>query len=240
MEEAARDTAEDAAGQLRSSGLDAGAVVLTGAAASVIADRAKQTKTDLIVVGSHRTAGITRFLLGSVAAAVARLAPCSVEIVRSAPPQAGAHAAMKVLIATDGSDFSQAAVRSVAERPWPAGTSVRAVSVAELSLHLFEVPYFNRQTMEELRGEAMQRAERAEMAAEEVLANAGLEESGTVAVPTGAPKDVILEQAEQWGADLIVCGSHGRHGLNRLLLGSVSEAVATHAKCSVEIIRQLA
>ena len=238
LEEAARGTAEAAAEQLRSAGYNVTANVLVGDAEAVIVDRAREIGVDLIVVGSRGSRGLTRFLLGSVAAAVARFAPCSVEIVRAAETGKPPHAAMKILLATDGSEYSQLAARSIAERPWPAGTSIRALSVAELSLPLLEMPYFLPHTMEKLRGESMQRAEQAEMAAEEILANAGLEESGTVAVPTGTPKEVILENAEEWGADLIVCGSHGRRGLSRFLLGSVSAAVATHAKCSVEIIRR--
>jgi nucleotide-binding universal stress UspA family protein len=52
------------------------------------------------------------------------------------------------------------------------------------------------------------------------------------------PYQVILHEAENWHADLIVVGSHGRSGLDRLVMGSISEAVALHAKCSVEIIRE--
>lgn len=145
---------------------------------------------------------------------------------------------MKILLATDGSECSQLAARSVAARPWPAGTVVRALSVAEFSLPLLKVPYFSPGAMENLRADSMRRAEEAEMSAEEILAEAGLQESGTVAVPVAMPKEVILQNAEEWGAQLIVCGSHGRRGLSRFLLGSVSEAIATHAKCSVEIIRR--
>jgi nucleotide-binding universal stress UspA family protein len=57
------------------------------------------------------------------------------------------------------------------------------------------------------------------------------------AVEEGNPKVVIVDEAEKWGADLIFLGSHGRKGLDRFLLGSVSEAVARHAACSVEIVR---
>ena len=59
----------------------------------------------------------------------------------------------------------------------------------------------------------------------------------TTAVINGSPRKVILNEAEEFGADLIVVGSHGRGAIERFLLGSVSQAVALHAKCSVEIVR---
>jgi nucleotide-binding universal stress UspA family protein len=55
---------------------------------------------------------------------------------------------------------------------------------------------------------------------------------------SGPAGEAILDEAERWGADLIVLGSHGYNGWQRFLLGSVSHAVATHAHCSVEIVRQ--
>lgn len=59
----------------------------------------------------------------------------------------------------------------------------------------------------------------------------------TVLFEKGDAGTVILQHAAAWPADLIVLGSHGRTGLDRILLGSVSEAVARHAPCSVEIVR---
>jgi nucleotide-binding universal stress UspA family protein len=53
----------------------------------------------------------------------------------------------------------------------------------------------------------------------------------------GSPKQVIIEEAERWGADLIVVGCHGWGPVKRFLLGSVSQAVTVHAPCSVEIVR---
>jgi nucleotide-binding universal stress UspA family protein len=49
---------------------------------------------------------------------------------------------------------------------------------------------------------------------------------------------VILDEAEKWKADVIVLGSHGRSGFDRMVMGSVSESVALHARCSVEVIRR--
>jgi nucleotide-binding universal stress UspA family protein len=238
LQEAAEDTARSAVDQLRSSGLNATARVLSGDAKTVIVDRAREMVADFVVVGSRGATGLTRFLLGSVAVAVARFAPCSVEIVRAAPSEGPRHTALKILLATDGSECSKLAAQSIAERPWPAGSELRVLSVAELSIPLLQMPYFSPSAMEKLRAEAMLRAETAETAAEEILADAGLTESGTVAVPAATEKELILQDAAEWGADLIVCGSHGRRGFNRFLLGSVSEAIASHAKCSVEIIRR--
>ena len=61
--------------------------------------------------------------------------------------------------------------------------------------------------------------------------------SESISVLVESPKKIILDEAGQWGADLIFAGSHGRRGLDRFLLGSVSEAVALHAPCSVEVVR---
>jgi nucleotide-binding universal stress UspA family protein len=59
----------------------------------------------------------------------------------------------------------------------------------------------------------------------------------TTSVGSGSPKRVILDTADAMRADLIVVGSHGYGAINRFLLGSVSQAVAQHAKCSVLIVR---
>ena len=59
----------------------------------------------------------------------------------------------------------------------------------------------------------------------------------TTKVIEGSPKDAIVEEAANWGADLILMGSHGYGAAMRFLLGSVSHAVALHAPCSVEIVR---
>ncbi len=80
-----------------------------------------------------------------------------------------------------------------------------------------------------------QRAQDLVKNAAERLRSAGFDAS--TSVREGDPKMVILDCATEWRADLIVVGSHGRKGVTRFLLGSVSEAVARHAYCSVEIVR---
>jgi nucleotide-binding universal stress UspA family protein len=62
--------------------------------------------------------------------------------------------------------------------------------------------------------------------------------SATRFMPVGEPAAEIVRAARGWGADLIVVGSHARHGLGRILLGSVAEAVMRHAGCPVLVVRK--
>lgn len=233
---AADEAVQAAAERIKTSGVSATSLVLTGDPKVAVIDYAAESGADFVIVGSHEASGAIRFLLGSVARAVVRHAPCSVEIVR----QRSGSGPLKVMLATDGSEFSLEAVRSVASRPWPAGSEFRVVSVAELPPVWFLTPYpayLDHKAMEELRAASMRRAEEAIGASEAILADAGFPESATVAVPSASAQEVLIAQATEWGADLIVLGSHGRRGASRFLLGSVAEPVAFHAHCSVEIIR---
>jgi nucleotide-binding universal stress UspA family protein len=56
-------------------------------------------------------------------------------------------------------------------------------------------------------------------------------------VAVGKPASVIVTTAKEWPADVIVIGSHGRLGVERMMLGSVAEAVMRHASCSVLVVR---
>jgi len=77
------------------------------------------------------------------------------------------------------------------------------------------------------------RAERVVADARKTLNATGLNLCEGEATPEGEPRTEILDKAKAWGADLIVLGSHGRQGWNRLLMGRVAESVALHAHCSV-------
>jgi nucleotide-binding universal stress UspA family protein len=235
LRQAALQTVQRAAECFKQAGLETSTAVLVGDPKNVIVNEAAEMHADFVVVGAHSSPGVMQFLLGGVARAVARLAPCSVEIVRRNPGPGP----LKILLATDGSECSTAAARSVAERNWPAETAFRILNVVEPSVPLLRPPYFSSELMEELRGKDMQRAQEAVSSAGIILGGAGMEASSTVAVPAATPKELILSEAAEWGAGLIVVGSHGRRDVNRFLLGSVSEAVALHANCSVEIIRHL-
>lgn len=220
--------------RLRSAGICAVPIVLFGDPRAVIPERAREMNADLVVVGPHGNAGPARFPLGSVANAVVRLAPCSVAVVRASKRTVGP--SRKVLLATDGSACSLRAAQAVAARPWPAGSEVRILSVVELTVPMLQPPYSQR-AGEAQRSEAMQHAQDAIRAAEQLVSAAGIPVSESLSVLLEDPGEIILAEAANWGADWIVLGYHGRRGIDRFLLGSVSEAVAQHATCSVEVVR---
>jgi nucleotide-binding universal stress UspA family protein len=147
---------------------------------------------------------------------------------------------MKILLAIDGSTFSDAAVKEVAEKPWPSGSEVKIISVVEPPL----LPTIETWVPPENYIEALEAA--SEEQAQSILNKAAERvrkgQNGNLRISTqivmGHPKHAIIDEADSWGADLILLGSHGYRGLTRLWLGSVSQAVAAHAKCSVGIVRK--
>jgi len=134
---------------------------------------------------------------------------------------------MKILVAIEGSMFSQLAVRAVAQRIRPEGAKV-------LLVHAIEPAAF----FEQDAGvhERLRRPQELLDAAARQLEGSGFRHVEMRVIDAEA-RTGILELAAQWQPDLIVLGSHGRKGLEKLMLGSVAESVARHSSCSVLIVR---
>ena len=138
---------------------------------------------------------------------------------------------MRILLAIDDSKFSEAATQAVIAQHRLQDLEVRVLHAVEPPT-AFIAPEMAeyippRESAEEAKGLVAKTAD--------ALRSAGVNVS--TAVTQGDPKSIIIDDAKAWGADLIVLGSHGRKGLDRFLLESVSEAVLRHAHCSVEIVR---
>ena len=146
---------------------------------------------------------------------------------------------MKILVAIDGSDFSQAALQSVMARPWPPDTEVKILHVVEPPSLLMgrEMSGYDPEFEVVWKALREQAKHLVEKAAEKLR---GAKFNVSTQLVEGDPKSLILDAAKQWHADMIVVGSHGWSGLNRFLMGSVSQDVVRHAHCSVEIIRSAA
>jgi nucleotide-binding universal stress UspA family protein len=194
--------------------------------AHAIAEAAAKCAADLIAIGSHGRTGARYALLGSVAARVARAAPCPVLTVKQRP-EPGFHLA-KIAVAMD---FSPEARRALA------GARALAQLWGPVHLALVHARYVPPDLAAVIaeHGDAMLRAD--EQAARDLeallfeLQDAGL--SAEYVSENGHPAEVLQRVAARIGADLIALGTHGRRGLSRALLGSVAEHVLRSAPVAV-------
>jgi len=147
---------------------------------------------------------------------------------------------MKILLAVDGSASSDEAIAEILRRPWPEQTEVRVITVFETPVMVGMEPWAGGPIyFDDLQKAASSAANTVvEDTLTKLKASPNKKLKATGEVIQGSPGQEIVEKAEQWGADLIVMGSRGLGAWNRLLLGSVSNAVVHHAKCSVEIVRR--
>jgi nucleotide-binding universal stress UspA family protein len=149
---------------------------------------------------------------------------------------------MKILVATDGSDFSKAAVDALADVVAnPENTVFKIISTVEYPIMLVSDSFVGGSAefydgIEKAGHQNGQKAaEQAEAQIRSLFPNLSL--NITAEVVNGSPQRVLVEKAQEWGADLIIVGSHGYGFWERALLGSVSNSVVHHASCSVLVVR---
>jgi nucleotide-binding universal stress UspA family protein len=230
-----RDTLADAERELRSvrSDLVIEPVLLRGRPASVIVDEARDMSADLLVVGHRGQGRWASALLGSVSAEIVDQAPCPVLVARD--DRIG-----PVVLADDGSPHARAAETMMTDCPLFAGLPVSVVSVVEVAypdvaavapiLYADAIDAFARSSA----------AETASMEATSAAAVDRLRASGLDAeavVREGDPAREIVAVARDRQAGVIVVGTRGQTGLQRLILGSVAKKVLLHAPCSVLVVR---
>jgi nucleotide-binding universal stress UspA family protein len=148
---------------------------------------------------------------------------------------------MKILVATDGSEYSRVAVSACCELvELDKNTSVRVVAVYEPFLPMTAEPFaVSAEHYHRLDEIAKENAKAAADEAVELIRRKTQNDSFdvTTVVAIGRPAEMIVDAAKEWNADLVVVGSHGRGFWGRLTLGSVSDAVLHHASCSVLVVR---
>lgn len=148
---------------------------------------------------------------------------------------------MKILIATDGSRFSRDAIEKACEfAEGRKGVSFRLISVYEPQIPMVAEPYaLSAEYYQRLDDLAKRQAEDAAAAGAELVRDRfpDVPLEVTTTVELGAPARMIIEEAESWKPDLIAVGSHGHGFWGRLALGSVSDAVLHHARCTVLVAK---
>jgi nucleotide-binding universal stress UspA family protein len=214
-----------------------------GAPAQILLDTAEWWHPDLIVVGSHGRSAVARLFLGSISLELVHKAPCSVRVTRAcrAPTRSGP---VRIIIASDGSIEAEAVVASVAARSWPEKTEVQIISAVQTlvpaTTTALEADTFMQEPAYTVICEIDER-ERNRLhavceAGIDVLRRAGL--ITTSSVLDGDPRDIILASADLANPDVIFLGARGLGRVERLLLGSVSNHIVSHARCTIEVVRK--
>ncbi len=143
----------------------------------------------------------------------------------------------KIAVAVDGSTTSDLALREAIRVAGQGGAKVLALYVVDNATVLFDAGYYDPSQIERAFAESGQRALEAASAR---LAAAGISHETTLVKDLPVTGDVaasLNETARQWGADLLVIGTHGRRGVRRLVLGSVAEAVIRQSSMPVLLVR---
>jgi hypothetical protein len=178
-----------------------------------IVNEATKRRVEMIIMGRRGRTGITRLMMGSVTAKVIGHAPCNVMIV----PRFARITFGKILVPTDGSIFSELASREAISIAKRTKSSLIVLSVAK-------------------KDENLSVAEASVGMVKKVAEKEGIKVEALTL--TGEPYEVIVDTAEKKKAGFIVVGSHGRSGIERLLMGSVTERLIGHSGCPVMVVRK--
>jgi nucleotide-binding universal stress UspA family protein len=195
-------------------------------------DAVERHDADLVALGTHGHTGFDRLMLARIAERVVRKSPCSVLVTRASKTELPTMS--EILVPTDFSKSADAALSAACDLVSKEGT----IDV----LHCWRSPFYatsyrglaeERFSLEpELEGEANKRGTALLDRFRDRHSKITFEEKHENAAPG------IHAALEEKAYDLVVMGSHGRHGVERFLLGSVAEATVRHANCSVLVLRE--
>jgi nucleotide-binding universal stress UspA family protein len=204
---------------------------------------AEEHDIELISMGTHGRTGVSRFLAGSVAERIVRLSDVPVLTVRVADDEGGGEVDAepiapyeRVLVATDGEESASAAADhaiAIAEAFDATLHAVNAVDLTEAG-GLFDAGGLPKEFVDRLDAEGGEATEA--IAARARAAGVSVES----AVRHGSPSEVILDYAAEADVDLIAMGTHGRTGLDHVLVGSVAERVVRLSDVPVLTVRRAA
>jgi nucleotide-binding universal stress UspA family protein len=198
-----------------------------GSPAQVILETAQSTHSDLIILGARGLGPVKELVLGSVSHRVVLHAPCSVLVMKS-----GVSKMEKILLPVEGENDAQVALRFLAMHPFRASTHIEVMTVWPQPQVPWPMTLGHSKLLEERALDHAQ--ERLDLITKQLDA---MNYQHTTSVGLGNPAYAVLEQAQATQPDIIVMSSHGRKGLSRFLIGSISHAVLHRAPCPVLIVR---
>jgi nucleotide-binding universal stress UspA family protein len=200
-------------------------VCVMGEAYETIVDVTEEEGRDLIVMGVKGASYAERFLVGSTTARVIGFSGQDVLVI----PEEASVGWERILLATDGSDYSRKATERALDLVQTSGGTLKVISVLEISSHIYAVA-------PDLTEEKIKLPRKYVEEVKDLAASRGIIAEDFVREAEAAD-EVIVDLARQADVDLIVMGSHGRTGLKRLLMGSVTERVIGNAPCPVLVVK---
>lgn len=198
----------------------------------LIVDEAEAKKVDMIVMGRKNKSSFQRLMMGSVTAKVIGHAPCNILVV---PDKANVEY-KKILVATDGSKYSENAAAQAVTIAKQCGGSLVVISVvaSESESPLDIVRLELRKDI--IADKELKAAECSIKNVQELSEKQGVNAEGLIM--SGSPYEAIVSVAKERKVDLIVVGSHGKTGLDRLIMGSVAERVIMLSPCAVLVVKK--
>lgn len=229
ISELLKEPCEQALSQAMQMAEDEGAeirpVCVMGEAYETIVEVAEDEGRDLIVMGVRGISYAERLLVGSTTARVIGFSSQDVLVI----PEKASVGWERLLLATDGSEYSRKAAERALALAQASGGTLKIISVLEISPHIYAVA-------PELAEEKIKLPRKYAQEAKDLAASRGIIAEDFVREAESADEPII-DLARQADIDLIVMGSHGRTGLKRLLMGSVTERVIGNAPCPVLVVK---
>lgn len=143
---------------------------------------------------------------------------------------------MKVLIGVDDSPHSRAALEYVKGMKWPPGARFIVLAACQPQVIAYSMADVGVASwMQTAEGERVKEHQELAARVERELQSAGLATEARVV--QSDPREALITTATAENVDLLVVGSHGRSGLEKLLMGSVASHVVTHAPCTVMVVK---
>lgn len=222
--------AENTCNDLSAADLSAKPAALTDLPHKAILQYATKHDIDLIVMGTHGRTGVERYLLGSITEKVVRLSDVPVLTVRDEDDEV-TYPYTDILVPTDGSEGAGAAIGPAVDVASKYDARVHALSVIEpMALGV------------DVRSEAildsLEKAARDAVETVEEQATQASVSAVKIAIEHGSPYRAIRSYIDEYEIDLVVMGTHGRSGIERYLLGSVTEKTVRTSPVPVMTVRR--
>jgi len=231
VKEGRRELAERTCNQLSESGVSVEQAVRTDVPHTAILGYADEHDIDLVVMGTHGRTGVERFVLGSVTEKVLRLSDVPVLTVKARDCGDVTYPYTDILVPTDGSPGAEAAVGPAVDIANRYDARIHALSVIDTMAMGVDI---RSHTVLE----ALEESARSAVDAIEERATEGSVSTVETAIRHGSPYRGIRSYVEEHDVDLVVMGTHGRSGIERYLLGSVTEKTVRTSPVPVLTVRQ--